>query len=145
MKAKKYIFKLLKIGISVLLLYFVFAKISFQDTLQLIKEGNLLLLLLSGVALFLSQWISAIRLNILLHHQKYYFYYCFGLLAGDFCWRQGWGWGAGGPFGTIWDHFNSILDQFLDQFGVPMPTNYIFQSEVNFLEIAHTNFSSSIR
>ena len=59
------------------------------------------------------------------------------------------GMGMGGGIGTIWDHFRIILRPFWIHFrtilGPPMPTNYVFQPKINFLEMAHTNFVSSIR
>ena len=50
--------------------------------------------------------------------------------------------GDGGPFGTI-------LDPFKDHFRIilrpPLPENYVLQPKINFLEMAPTNFVSSIR
>ena len=51
-----------------------------------------------------------------------------------------------GPFGI---HFKIMLTPFGINFrtvlGSPMPTNYVLQQQINFLEMAHTNFVSSIR
>lgn len=62
----------LKIGVSVLLFYFVVTKISFAEVFNIIKNSNVLLLLLSGVFLLLSQWVSSIRLNTFFHSIGYY-------------------------------------------------------------------------
>lgn len=70
-KIKKLIVSLLKIGVSVLLFYFVVTKISFSDVFKIIKNSNVLLLVLSGVLLLLSQWVSSIRLNIFFHSINY--------------------------------------------------------------------------
>ena len=63
----------------------------------------------------------------------------------------------GGWGGTIWDHFfDTILRQFkimLEPFydhvrtilGPPMRPKYVFRREIKILEMARTNFDSSIR
>ena len=76
-------------------------------------------------------------------------------LAGDFCWRRGWGRGGihfGINLGSFWNHFGINLNIFeiilgyvWTILGSPMPPKYIFQPKINFLEIAHTNFVFSIR
>jgi uncharacterized membrane protein YbhN (UPF0104 family) len=71
-KLKKIAGTALKIGVSVLLLYFVVTKISFTEILRIIKNSNVLLLFLSGVFLLLSQWVSSIRLNTFFHSLGYY-------------------------------------------------------------------------
>lgn len=68
---KKGVGTILKIGVSILLFYFVITKISFTEVLNLIKESNVLLLVLSGVFLLLSQWVSSIRLNTFFHALEY--------------------------------------------------------------------------
>ena len=62
------------------------------------------------------------------------------------------GMGMGGAFGTVLDHFETILkivghfqNNYMTILGPPMPNNYVFQPKTNFLEMAHTNFVSSIR
>ena len=47
--------------------------------------------------------------------------------------------------GTIWGHLGSCWIHFGIVLGPTMPPNYIFQPNINFLEMAHANFVSSIR
>lgn len=68
---KKVTITILKVGVSVLLFYFVLTKISFGQILNLIKQSNAGWVLLSGVFLLLSQIISSFRLNILFRSLGY--------------------------------------------------------------------------
>ncbi len=61
-KNKKQLFTLLKIIITIALLYFVFNKIPIAEVLTEIKKANIFLLLLSLCCFVLSQWVSAERL-----------------------------------------------------------------------------------
>ena len=61
-KLKKILFTSLKIGLSVLLLYFVFRKVPFNDALMLIKNCNFGYLFLALLAFVASQWMSSQRL-----------------------------------------------------------------------------------
>lgn len=70
-KLKKTAITLLKIGVSVLLFYFVATKIDFPTIFRIIGESNMGLLVLSGVFLLLSQWISSFRLNTFFHAVGY--------------------------------------------------------------------------
>ncbi|MDO3694409.1 lysylphosphatidylglycerol synthase transmembrane domain-containing protein [Wenyingzhuangia sp. chi5] len=71
-KLKKIITTVLKIGVSVLLFYFVLTKISFVEIFKIIKNSDVFLLILSGVFLLLSQWVSSIRLNTFFHSLGYH-------------------------------------------------------------------------
>ncbi|WP_010134082.1 lysylphosphatidylglycerol synthase transmembrane domain-containing protein [Ochrovirga pacifica] len=68
---KKTAITALKIGVSVLLFYFVVTKIDFLEVLKNIKESNMGLLVLSGVFLLLSQVVSSYRLNVFFHTLGY--------------------------------------------------------------------------
>lgn len=70
-KIKKIVTTILKIGVSVLLFYFVATKIDFLKIFDLIKESNVLLLVLSGVFLLASQLLSSYRLNLCFHSIQY--------------------------------------------------------------------------
>ena len=61
-KNKKQLFTLLKIVITIALLYFVFNKIPLAEVLTEIKKANIFLLFLSLCCFVLSQWVSAERL-----------------------------------------------------------------------------------
>ena len=69
---KKIAITLLKIGVSILLFYFVVTKIKFSDIIKVISESSYGLLFLSGLFLLLSQWVSSIRLNKLFHSIEYF-------------------------------------------------------------------------
>ncbi|NJB82593.1 lysylphosphatidylglycerol synthase transmembrane domain-containing protein [Wenyingzhuangia aestuarii] len=71
-RLKKIAGSVLKIGVSVLLFYFVVTKISFADVLTIIKNSHLFLILASGIFLLASQWVSSIRLNTFFHSLGYY-------------------------------------------------------------------------
>lgn len=68
---KKLLSTFIKIAISVFLLYFVFTKISIDDTLDTIRGVNPYFLVLSILFFMLSQWISAKRLLIIFHEVGY--------------------------------------------------------------------------
>ncbi|MGY6650441.1 lysylphosphatidylglycerol synthase transmembrane domain-containing protein [Wenyingzhuangia sp. IMCC45574] len=70
-KLKKTAITILKIGVSVLLFYFVATKIDFLEVFKNIKESNVVLLVLSGVFLLLSQLVSSYRLNVFFHALDY--------------------------------------------------------------------------
>ena len=70
-KVKKIAGTALKIGVSILLFYFVMTKISFAEVFQIIKKSNVFLLFLSGAFLLLSQWVSSVRLNTFFHSLGY--------------------------------------------------------------------------
>ncbi len=70
-KIKKTLVTIFKIGVSVLLLYFVSTKISFAEVFQSIQQSNVFYLVLSGLFLLISQWVSAIRLNTFFHTIDY--------------------------------------------------------------------------
>lgn len=61
-KTKKILITFLKIGISLLLLYFVFRKVPFSDILELVKTSKYYLLILALVTFVASQVISSQRL-----------------------------------------------------------------------------------
>lgn len=63
-KARKWLFLLLKIAISVVCLWYVSTKIDFQKTGDALKEANAGLLVLALLAFIVSKLISAVRLNI---------------------------------------------------------------------------------
>lgn len=63
---KKSLITALKILFTVVLLYVVFTKIEFEKIKSVLADAQILPLLLAGVLLFLSQWISAERLRYLL-------------------------------------------------------------------------------
>lgn len=68
---KKLLSTFIKIAISVFLLYFVFTKISIDETLDTIRGVNPYFLVLSILFFMLSQWISAKRLLIIFHEVGY--------------------------------------------------------------------------
>lgn len=59
---KKFLFKILKIGISLVLLYLVFKKVPFTSIYKVVKNVNLFYLLLAIGSLLISQIISSNRL-----------------------------------------------------------------------------------
>lgn len=59
---KSQLYTLLKIAITVVLLYFVFTKIPFQKIWQVLKTANLYWLIVSLCCFVVSQWVSAKRL-----------------------------------------------------------------------------------
>jgi len=88
---KKIATSVLKIGVSVLLFYFVVTKIDFSNILDLIVDSNIALLLLSAVLLLISQWVSSLRLNIIFHalgyklsHKSNYILYLIGMFYNFF-------------------------------------------------------------
>ena len=90
-------------------------------------------------------------MKIIENHQQYVFLYTLFAPwqetfadAGDEV-GNGCGGGGGGHLGPFQDHFNSILVYLWDHFGTPMTQQYVFKPKINFLEMAHTNFVSSIR
>ena len=69
---KKTVSTLLKIGVSVLLLYFVFTKISFQEIWATLKKVNLFFILLATLFFILSQWVSAKRLLLFFKAKSFF-------------------------------------------------------------------------
>lgn len=63
---KKSLITALKILFTVVLLYVVFTKIEFEKIKSVLADAQILPLILAGVLLFLSQWVSAERLRYLL-------------------------------------------------------------------------------
>ncbi|WP_317207463.1 lysylphosphatidylglycerol synthase transmembrane domain-containing protein [Tenacibaculum piscium] len=68
---KKLFKTIAKIGVSCLLLYFVFTKIDFYQILALYKNSDTFYLLLSIVLFVFSQFISSIRLNYIFHQNDF--------------------------------------------------------------------------
>jgi len=68
---KKVLSTIGKIGVSAFFLYFVFTKIAFEEVSANLKQINSFYLCLSGVFLLVSQWVSAIRLNLFFHSIDY--------------------------------------------------------------------------
>lgn len=60
---KKALKLILKLGITIAALYYVFTKIEFEQTWKTIKSANLLLLLISMVFFIASKVVSSFRLN----------------------------------------------------------------------------------
>ena len=71
-KVKKIGITLLKIGVSFLLLYWVFKKIPFREVWGLIVESNFVYLTLALVAFVFSQVVSSLRLVQFLEVQNYH-------------------------------------------------------------------------
>ncbi|WP_292008335.1 lysylphosphatidylglycerol synthase transmembrane domain-containing protein [Chryseobacterium sp.] len=71
-KFKKTFITILKIGISLLLLYFVFRKVPFTEVWELIKTSNYALLIIALLVFVLSQVISAQRLLKYFHANHFY-------------------------------------------------------------------------
>lgn len=71
-KVKKIGVTLLKIGVSVLLLFWVFKKIPFVEVWELIIKSNVAYLALALVAFVLSQVVSSFRLLFFLDTQSYH-------------------------------------------------------------------------
>jgi len=61
---------LLKIAVSILLLYFIFTKIDFQEIAKSLKTANFFYLILALMAFITSKVISAFRLNLYFHQLK---------------------------------------------------------------------------
>ena len=80
--------------------------------------------------------------EIIENHREYVFLLIVRPLAGDFCGRRGWGWRWGV---SIWDHFESILDNNNRTLLCKRKKGMFCQPNIYFLEMAHTNFVSSIR
>ena len=53
--------------------------------------------------------------------------------------------GVGDHLGPFYANLKTILTQFWIILRPPCPPNYVFRPKINFLEMAHTNFISSIR
>lgn len=68
---KKIFTTILKISLSVFLLYFVFNKISFKEIANTFRDVEFQFVLLSFVFFFLSQWVSANRLLFIFHKVKF--------------------------------------------------------------------------
>lgn len=64
---KKFLFKIFKIGISLVLLYLVFKKVPFTSIYKVVKNVNLFYLLLAIGSLLISQIISSNRLLLFFH------------------------------------------------------------------------------
>ncbi len=70
--SKKLISKILKIGLSIFLLYLVFSKISITEIYQTVKEINILYFLAALLFFLWSQFISAIRLLLFFKEVGYH-------------------------------------------------------------------------
>lgn len=68
---KKNLKVLLKLCISIALLYFVYQKINFNDLKTTYQKTNPLYLLVAIVFFVASQWVSSIRLNFIFHQSKF--------------------------------------------------------------------------
>lgn len=66
-KQRKHLVTVLKIAISVVLVYFVFTKINFVDVLSVIKRANSFFVVLAILFFVLSKVIAAFRLNLYFH------------------------------------------------------------------------------
>lgn len=66
-KQRKHLVTVLKIAISVVLVYFVFTKINFVDVLSVIKRANSFFVVLAILLFVLSKVIAAFRLNLYFH------------------------------------------------------------------------------
>lgn len=71
-KPNKKLLTALKIIISVVLLYFVFTKISFDEVLLTLKRTEPLYLLIAVVFFILSKVISSLRINLYFHQLQVY-------------------------------------------------------------------------
>ena len=60
----------LKISISVVLLYFIFTKIDFEDVLGVLKRTNPVYLLITLLLFIISKVLAAFRLNLYFHQLK---------------------------------------------------------------------------
>lgn len=69
---RKTLVTVFKIGISLVLLYFVFRKVPFSEVWELVKKGNPVFLFLALVAFVASQWISSCRLQKYFEAQHFY-------------------------------------------------------------------------
>lgn len=70
-KIKKKLFTLLKITITVALLYFVITKIPISKVIEVLKRANLIYLGLAIFSFVASQWISAERLALILNNVEF--------------------------------------------------------------------------
>ncbi|MFC5047953.1 lysylphosphatidylglycerol synthase transmembrane domain-containing protein [Aquimarina hainanensis] len=61
-KQKNLAYTFLKLVITIVFLYFVFSKISFYETIEILRKSNLSFLLIGLLSFIISQWISANRL-----------------------------------------------------------------------------------
>ncbi|MEM9868293.1 MAG: lysylphosphatidylglycerol synthase transmembrane domain-containing protein [Bacteroidota bacterium] len=66
-KLRKRLLTALKIGVSALLIYFIFTKINFTDVIKTLKTGNPLYLLLGTLLVLLSKVTASYRLNLYFH------------------------------------------------------------------------------
>ena len=66
-KLRKRLLTALKIGVSALLIYFIFTKINFTDVIKTLKTGNPLYLLLGTLLVLISKVIASYRLNLYFH------------------------------------------------------------------------------
>lgn len=71
-KFRKILITFLKIGISLLLLYFVFRKVPFSDVWKLIKTGKYYFLIAALAVFVISQVISSQRLLLYFHSNKFF-------------------------------------------------------------------------
>ncbi|WP_428741953.1 lysylphosphatidylglycerol synthase transmembrane domain-containing protein [Tenacibaculum sp.] len=63
---------IVKIGVSLLLLYLVFIKIDIYQIIELYQRANLLYLIVAIVLFITSQIISSLRLNYIFHQNQFY-------------------------------------------------------------------------
>lgn len=68
---KKKLKLLLKLSVSVLLLYFVLRKIDLNEVFNLYKNSNPFILFLGVILLIVSQIVSSFRLTNIFHHSKF--------------------------------------------------------------------------
>lgn len=69
---KNQLFTVLKILVTVVLLYFVFTKIPFRKSYEVIRNANPALMMLAFICLIMSQWVSAERLRSVLRHVQFF-------------------------------------------------------------------------
>jgi uncharacterized membrane protein YbhN (UPF0104 family) len=69
---RKHLITALKIGISAVLIYFIFSKINIGEVVETIKRTQALYLLLSILAFVLSKVLYSYRLNLYFHELKIY-------------------------------------------------------------------------
>ncbi|MEM8506392.1 MAG: lysylphosphatidylglycerol synthase transmembrane domain-containing protein [Bacteroidota bacterium] len=66
-KQRKHLTTAVKFLVSLLLLYFIFTKIEFQDVLRVLRTANPLWLLMALLLFVVSKILNAFRLNLLFH------------------------------------------------------------------------------
>ncbi|MGD1947104.1 MAG: lysylphosphatidylglycerol synthase transmembrane domain-containing protein [Croceivirga sp.] len=66
-KQRKRLISILKAAISVLLIYFIFTKIAFEDVLDVVQSANWIWLFLALLLFIISKVLNALRLNLYFH------------------------------------------------------------------------------